>query len=134
MTGYLLDACALLALLNDEQGADKVDSLLSSRVPIFMSVVNVLEVAYDAVRRNWQGNATEMVLRLVRSTGIEILWSITEPEMIAAAHWKARGKLSLADAVALGIAETRNLKLVSADHHELDPLVAQGLIHVEWIR
>ncbi|HIJ84466.1 MAG: PilT protein domain protein [Magnetococcales bacterium] len=134
MNGYLLDACALLALLNDEPGADMVDSLLGSESPIFMSIVNVLEVAYDAVRRNRQGNAAGMVLRLVRSAGIEILWSMTESEMIASARWKAQGKLSLADAIALGIAETRSFKLVSADHHELDPLVAQGLVHVEWIR
>ncbi|OGT00765.1 MAG: hypothetical protein A3F73_05950 [Gallionellales bacterium RIFCSPLOWO2_12_FULL_59_22] len=50
------------------------------------------------------------------------------------ARWKARGRLSLADAIALAIAETRNLKLVSADHHELDSLEAEGLIRVEWSR
>ncbi|MHB1618528.1 MAG: hypothetical protein ACYCTY_00900 [Sulfuricella sp.] len=47
-----------------------------------------------------------------------------EAEWLAAARWKARGRLSLADAIALAIAETRNIKLVCADHHELDPLEA----------
>ena len=32
------------------------------------------------------------------------------------------------------IAEMHNSKLVSADHHELDPLEAEGLIQVEWLR
>ncbi len=40
----------------------------------------------------------------------------------------------LADAIAPAIAETRNLKLVSAAHHGLDPLEAEGLIQVEWLR
>ncbi|MBT8420496.1 MAG: PIN domain-containing protein [Gammaproteobacteria bacterium] len=134
MNGYLLDACALIALLNDEPGADTVEALLTGKPPIFMSAINVLEVSYDAVRRSRQAHAAALVLELVRQAGIDILWSLTESELLAAAQWKARGKLSMADALALGIAETRALRLVSADHHELDPLEAQGLVQVEWIR
>ncbi|MDX8399856.1 MAG: hypothetical protein R8K20_06365 [Gallionellaceae bacterium] len=42
----------------------------------------------------------------------------------------------IADAIAIALAsvETRNLKRVSADHHELDALEAEGLIQVEWLR
>lgn len=135
MKGYLLDACALIALFNDECGADKVESLLDGPHPVTMSAINVLEVAYDAVRRGGgKMNAATLCLQLVRNEGIEVLWTLSEPEWLAAARWKARGRLSLADAIALAIAETRQLKLVSADHHELDTLVAEGLIDVEWIR
>lgn len=133
--GYLLDACALIALFNDENGAEKVEALLNGPAPVSMSAINVLEVAYDAVRRSG-GNtdAAALCLQLVLNEGIEILWALSEPEWLAAARWKARGRLSLADAIALAIAETRNIKLVSADHHELDAIVADGLIDVEWIR
>nr|VFJ45183.1 MAG: hypothetical protein BECKDK2373B_GA0170837_100920 [Candidatus Kentron sp. DK] len=31
MKGYLLDACALIALLNDEPGANRVEALLAAR-------------------------------------------------------------------------------------------------------
>jgi PIN domain nuclease of toxin-antitoxin system len=48
--GYLLDACALIALLTDETGADRVEALLQGEQSVFMSAVNVLEVAYDAAR------------------------------------------------------------------------------------
>lgn len=134
MKGYLLDACALIALLNDEPGAQRVEAILSGDTPVYMSTINTLEVAYDAVRRSKNNEAAAMILRLVSDANIEILWALTEPEWLAAARWKARGRLSLADAIALAIAETRNLKLVSADHHELDPLEAEGLIQVEWLR
>ena len=134
MKGYLLDACALIALLNDENGAQRVETILIGDVPVYMSAINTLEVAYDAVRRSQDNNAAATILRIVSDASIEILWALTEAEWLAAARWKARGRLSLADAIALSIAETRNLKLVSADHHELDPLEAVGLIQVEWLR
>ncbi|MDD5300088.1 MAG: PIN domain-containing protein [Gallionella sp.] len=134
MKGYLLDACALIALLNDELGAQRVEAILSGDTPVYMSTINTLEVAYDAVRRSKNNEAAAMTLRLVSDANIEMLWALTETEWLAAARWKARGRLSLADAIALAIAETRNLKLVSADHHELDPLEAEGLIQVEWLR
>lgn len=134
MKGYLLDACALIALLNDEPGAQRVEAILSGDTPVYMSTINTLEVAYDAVRRSKNNEAAAMTLRLVSDANIEILWALTETEWLAAARWKARGRLSLADAIALAIAETRNFKLVSADHHELDPLEAEGLIQVEWLR
>ena len=63
-----------------------------------------------------------------------MFWTLSEPEWVAAARWKARGRLSLADAIALAVAEVRGLRLVSADHHELDPLETAGLVKIEWIR
>ncbi len=134
MNGFLLDACALIALLNDEPGAQRVEAILSADTSVFMSAINTLEVAYDAVRRSQNNDAAATTLRVVSDANIKILWSLTEEEWLSAARWKARGRLSLADAIALAIAETRNLKLVSADHHELDPLEAEGLIQVEWLR
>lgn len=134
MNGYLLDACALIALLNDEPGADMVEMLLGGDVQVFMSIINVLEVAYDAVRRSGQSHAARQVLELAREAGIQILGALAEAELLAAAQWKARGRLSLADAVALGIAEVQGLVLVSADHHELDSLVDRGLVRVAWVR
>lgn len=134
MKGYLLDACALIALLNDELGAQRVETIVSGTAPVYMSAINALEVAYDAVRRSQNNEAAAMILRVVEDANVEIIWSLTEAEWIAAAKWKAHGRLSLADAIALAIAETRNIKLVSADHHELDPLEADGLIQIEWLR
>lgn len=134
MNGYLLDACALIALLNDEPGAERVELILTGDAPVAVSAINALEVAYDAVRRSKNRDAATMILRLVEDANIEILWSLAQDEWLAAARWKARGRLSLADAIALAVAETRNLKLVSADHHELDTIEAEGLIQIEWLR
>jgi hypothetical protein len=45
---FILDACALIAFLNDEEGADIVENLLDRSVSgedtISMSIVNLLEI------------------------------------------------------------------------------------------
>ena len=51
MTCYILDACALLALLRDEPGADIVANAINAanngEAEIIMHKANLLEVYYD---------------------------------------------------------------------------------------
>ncbi len=56
MTIYVMDACAALAVLNNEAGADQVEAILSSDLQVLMSVVNALEVCYDMARRSGSVN------------------------------------------------------------------------------
>ena len=50
MTIYVLDACALVALLKGEDGAEKVDRLFHQaargEIELHMSIINLLEVYY----------------------------------------------------------------------------------------
>ena len=50
---YVFDACAVIALLNDENGADTVTKLINQAEigtdRIFMNCVQVLEVYYDRI-------------------------------------------------------------------------------------
>lgn len=133
MNGYLLDACALIALLNDENGAERVEAILDQG-GVEMAAINLLEVAYDAVRRTGRPDVADQPLRYAERERVRILWELSEAELLAAARWKARGRLSLADAVALGIAETKGLSLVTSDHHEFDILEPLGLVRFEWLR
>jgi uncharacterized protein with PIN domain len=41
----VLDACAVIAYLNDEEGAQKIDDLVAESRPLRMAAINVLEVA-----------------------------------------------------------------------------------------
>ncbi|MGC8781688.1 MAG: PIN domain-containing protein [Anaerolineae bacterium] len=53
---FVLDACALIAYLNDESGAEKVESLLDQahqgQAQLYMASVNVYEVFYDCLKRD----------------------------------------------------------------------------------
>lgn len=46
MSGYLLDTSALLALRDNEQGADRVSALLSDGSPCYGSFMTLMEVFY----------------------------------------------------------------------------------------
>jgi len=47
-----------------------------------------------------------------------------------AGHLKARGRISLADAFAVALAEREQAILVTSDHQEFDPLLAAGALPI----
>ena len=65
MSRYILDACALLALLRNESGADIVAAALNAAVngeaEIIMNKVNILEVYYDLYRTLGKDKAAEIL-------------------------------------------------------------------------
>ncbi|GHV80930.1 hypothetical protein AGMMS49944_27210 [Spirochaetia bacterium] len=69
MDRYCLDACALIAFLNDEDGSDKVDDLLdkaeTGKITLFMSKVQLLEVYYDRIYTAGIEAAKERVLSIL---------------------------------------------------------------------
>ncbi len=134
MRGYVLDACALIAFFEGEQGADQVGDILLSGLPVHIAAINVLEVCYDVQRTRGHSNAAREVIKAIRELGIQIEWEMTETWVLAASTFKSRGRLSLADAIALALAQSFNVNLVTADHHEFDPLERAGLASFEWIR
>lgn len=134
MNGFVLDACALIALLNGEDGGEKLAAAFASDLPLRMAAVNVLEVAYDAVRRQNDTGAADEVLRLLERLQVEIVWTLTPALLVGAARFKARGRLSLADSIALALAVELDARLLTADHHEFDVFEREGLSLFEWIR
>jgi PIN domain nuclease of toxin-antitoxin system len=134
MKRHVLDACALIAYFNDEDGAAVVEDLLASNKEIFMSVVNLYEVCYDAARTVGSERAVTEILETVRRLPIAIVWEVSDEQLQAAARFKIRYKISLADSFALGLADVFDAVLVSADHHELEPVERAGEVSVLWFR
>ena len=134
MSVYVLDACAVLAYLNDELGADRVEHVILGRHTVFMASINILEIGYDMARRSGRLEDAAGLYRLISTWPIHIIDRMDEPLLVAAASFKMRGRLSLADAVALGLAQIKQAKLVTSDHHEFDALEQAGLAQFEWIR
>ncbi len=134
MSGYVLDACALIALFNGEEGKAVLERVFVSGLPIRVTAVNVLEVAYDAVRRQKDTQAAKEVLDCVENLGVEIVWTMTSAVLLRAAEFKSQGRISLADSIALALALDSGAKLVTADHHEFDAFEQAGLDVFEWIR
>ncbi|MEI6334241.1 MAG: PIN domain-containing protein [Methylococcaceae bacterium] len=134
MSGYVLDACALIALFNGEEGKVVLERVFVSGLPIRITAINVLEIAYDAVRRQKDTQAAKEVLDCVEKLGIEIVWTMTPAVLLRAAEFKSQGRISLADSIALALALDSDAKLVTADHHEFDAFEQAGFDVFEWIR
>ena len=110
---YLLDASALMTLLEDEDGAGRVEEILL-RGFVLVPFVALLEVYYITLQERGETAAMqrhEMIKRLPAT----LLWQMDEPVLLAAARFKASQRISLADAIVAGFASVYGAVLVHKD-------------------
>ena len=137
MSRYVLDACALLALLRNEPGADKVAAAINAanngEAEIIMHKANLLEVYYD-LYRSLGKEKSDLILSEIRKRPIEINAEINDWLFEEAGRLKASYRISFADSFALAQAITSGGELLTADHHEFDTIEGREPIHFNWIR
>ena len=125
---FVLDACALIAVLRGEPGEDRVLEVLAEpESRVLMHVLNLCEVYYDALRRDSETTLSEL-LESVATLGVELVHDLGVPLVEQAGRIKAeRRRVSLADCVGLATALEAQGLLLTTDHHELDALAEDGL-------
>jgi len=134
---FVFDACSLIALLSNENGADTVKDLLqkatNGEIKILMHKVNFLEVYYYIYRKYNEQTALKL-LKDIKIAPIVINTEITDDILIKAGRLKSLYKMSLADSI--GLAETiiNNGFFVTADHHELEIVQKNEKVNIIWIR
>jgi predicted nucleic acid-binding protein len=133
MPAKVLDSFALIAYFRDEPGAETMEDLLVSAgkkdSPLLMTDVNYAEVKYSIVKKDGAEAWAEAAKVL---HGLPIDFHSTTREMAdTAAHFKARFKLSLADAFAAALTKERSAELVTGDP-EFKPL--QKEIKIHWLK
>jgi predicted nucleic acid-binding protein len=130
----VLDACAMIALLRGEPGAEVVaDALLGPEGSCLAHAVNLCEVYYDFHRVAGEAVALSAVDHLL-AAGVVERQDLSRELWQTAGRLKARHRISLADAFALALAETTGAELLSSDRHELEPLARAGVARVRFIR
>jgi predicted nucleic acid-binding protein len=97
-------------------------------------VINLLEIAYDSVRRTGDTQAAHDVLTAARQLPLKIHYGIDDEVFQQAARFKASHRISLADAIALASAAALGAPLATSDHHEFDPLEKKAAARFIWIR
>jgi ribonuclease VapC len=107
--GMVLDASAVLALLQEEPGADEVESLLDTAL---MSSVSLSEVIQTAEQH---GVNTEGLEYDLEALGIEFRDFDVGTARPAAGLWTRGSGLSLGDRACLALAESERLVAVTAD-------------------
>ncbi len=117
MAAKVLDSYALIAYFRDEAGAELVESLLvraaTSGKALLMSEVNYAEVQY-MLRRKDGDRAWSAAARILQGLPIEFHAASRELADLAA-DFKARHKLSLADAFAAALARQNKAELLTGD-------------------
>lgn len=134
---FVLDACALIAFLNDEDGADKVEDILrrakGGDCSIYMNKLNVLEIYYGVFREDGKEKAEEIFTKIL-ALPLIVVDELKDNVFREAGRLKAIYKISLADSIALAEAKTRGAQILTADHHEFDPIDKEGEAIFHWIR
>ena len=133
-SAYTLDSFALLAYLEGETGVQRVKELMnraqSGKCLLYLSLINLGEVIY-ITEREQSLILAQRVLAAIDQLPLQIV-PVSRATVLAAAHIKARYAISYADAFAVVTAQENECVLLTGDP-ELRPLVADGLINVEWL-
>lgn len=133
MSAKVLDSYALIAYFRDEPGAETVENLLVAAgkkdSPVHMTDVNYAEVKYSIVKKDG-ASAWEEAAKILQ--GLPIDFHSTTREMAdTAADFKARFKMSLADAFAAALAKEKKAELLTGD---VDFKAIEKDIKVVWIK
>jgi PIN domain nuclease of toxin-antitoxin system len=131
----VFDACAVLAFLQQEEGAEVVASLLENvESRRLIHAVNACEVYYDIYRRSGEAAASQ-VQRILEKSGLEIDSSLSSDLWQTAGNLKAVWRqISLADCFALALTVRQQGTLVTSDHHEMDRFAVAKLCPIRFIR
>lgn len=131
---YVLDACAMIAFLKGEAGADVVqNALVDANGQCVAHAINLCELYYYVYRAGGE-SAADSAVSGMRSLGIAERGDFDEPFWKEASKLKAGGKISLADCFAVTLTNRVGGTLLTSDHHELDRVAAAGICSITFIR
>lgn len=120
----MLDACALISLLRNEQGALLVRQALEADDSVcLIHAVNLCEVYYDCLR-SYDTEATDRLLDNLLACGVLLRNDMDVEFWKAAGRLKSRGRIALADCFAVTLAAREEAVLLTSDRHEFEPLLA----------
>lgn len=110
---YLLDTSAILTLIEDEPGADRVDELLRTR-EVLLPFVAGLETYYITLREAGAGEADQRLF-LLRQLPVRWLDRVDDAVIVAAGRIKAHHHISFADCLIAAFAADAGAVLVHKD-------------------
>ena len=133
MKTTVLDASAVLALLFDQPGAEKIEHLFNRAAeadkPMLITAVNWAEVLFKMKRKHgaagWEG-----VTHFERTMPLDVV-SIGRDLAETAAELKSKHGLGLADAFAAALTQEKKAELVTGD---LEFKALEKEIKINWLK
>ena len=131
---YVLDACAMLAYLRNEAGANVVESaLLDTNGQCIAHAINLCEVYYIFHRDSGESDADAAVADL-KSVGVVERNDFGETFWKEVGKLKAGGGISIPDCFAITLSKQLGGTVLTSDHKEFDPVAAAGICSITFIR
>lgn len=122
---YVLDTSALLTLMEEEAGAERVETILR-RGPVMIPFPVLLEIYYISLQERSEAVADQRYALICNLPRVDICWKMDDPTLLTAARFKARCHVSFADALIAAFAAQNHAILVHKDP-EFDALQGQVL-------
>lgn len=127
-TSYLLDTSAVMAFLEDEEGAQRVETLLRNE-EVFLPFLALLETYYITLQEQPEDVADKRYA-LLKQLPATILWSLDEPSLLTAGRLKATYHVSLADALIAAMTIRNKAVLV---HKDPEIAALSGIVQMETL-
>jgi len=134
---YILDACALIALLAGEHGAENVKKIIQEaidgKINIKINQINLLEVYYKVCNVYDQNEANKTMIK-IREFPIEIIIGLKDDVFNEAGRIKSKYKIPLGDSIAVAECIIGNGILVTSDHNDFEKIEKKENIKINWFR
>jgi predicted nucleic acid-binding protein len=132
-----LDACALIAFLSGEKGAEKVGNILQDaldgKVLLKINQINLLEVYYDAINVYDKNTANE-ILEKIYEFPIEVIIGLNNDVFKEAGRIKSKYKIPLGDSIVVAECIVEKWTLVTSDHTDLEKIENLENVKINWFR
>ena len=133
---FVLDSFAVIAFLQDEKGADKVEEILKEaergKTKLYMHVLNLGEVYYNVFKDEGE-NLANSVWAKIKNYPVEFVDDLSENFLLSAERIKGTYPISYADAFAAATSIEKEAMLITGDP-DFKLLERDGKIKVLWIR
>jgi predicted nucleic acid-binding protein len=134
---FILDACALIALLANEPGAENVIKIIQNAIDgniiVKINQINLLEVYYDLCKTYGQNEANK-ALETIKKFPIEIIVGLSDEVFKKAGQIKSKYKIPLGDAIAMAECKINDGILVTSDHKDFEPIEKVENVKINWFR
>jgi predicted nucleic acid-binding protein len=134
---YILDACSILAVLTMEKGSDNIRILFQKAVDnqaiLVINKINFLEVYYN-IYKVYGKTPADKLFEIIKQMPLTINEILTDDLLKEAGRIKSKYKLSIADSIAVAESIINKGILVTADHHEIEPVEQTEKLTVSWFR
>jgi predicted nucleic acid-binding protein len=131
---HCLDACAVIAYLRQEPGAEVLKALIElPNTFLAMHVCNLGEVYYDFFRDDGL-TAAHTAWTHTLALPLELRREADDAFIQKVGIIKVEEHVSFADAFALALTERLSIPLVTTDHHEFDAVERKGHFRFLWLR